>query len=115
MQTLLQRPIQNIKNVDFGAIGFVGFFMSLLLFWVIPVEMLGAVDNAFSFMFSFQMLEPIEIQKSSDPLIASSLFEDSRTQSLNQIYTFMNWSKVILWSMTIIFLIRFLFKNPVKQ
>ncbi|RTR28087.1 hypothetical protein EKG37_17440 [Robertmurraya yapensis] len=112
--SLFNRPIQNIKTIDIGAIAWVGFWLGGLFLLIIPVQMYGDIRNAFPIFFSFDFIEKIPAPADSSLSNSFQEIQTSRIEMLNKLYTFFNVSKVIFWIFTIGIIIKFLFKQPKK-
>lgn len=104
----IERPIYNIKNIEWGAIVWVGFWMTLLSAWVIPAEAQMGFVKSIKFLFSTNFYEVKEVSVPNDIIYSTTML----SQGLNNVYKLLNVGKVILWAMTIIMVLAFLFKNP---
>ncbi len=103
-----ERPIFNIKSIEWGAIAWVGFWMILLLAWVLPAEAHLGLSESFKFLLSPTFFEIKEISVSNDIVSTTTMV----SQGINNIYKLLNIGKIIFWVMTIIMILSFLFKEP---
>gem|GEM_PF-5963411 len=101
-----KRPIHNIKNIEWGAIAWVGFWLILLSAWVIPAEAHMGFAKTIKFLFSTNFYEIKEV--TNDAIYSTPMLNQGR----NNVYKLLNVGKVILWAMTIIMMLAFLFRNP---
>ncbi len=102
---IIERPVQNIKNIDWAVLGLSLFTMALICLWIIPVEIISGVKFSIGFLFSPEFYELKEI--SNDPFEPKLLI-----QQQNNLYQMFNIGKIIVWVMTPIMLLLFLFKKP---
>lgn len=98
---LIERPIYNIKQIDWGAVAWIGvFFVIPMTLWVFPAQARMGLIEAITYLFSLDFYK--------EPTVSTNIV--SRMQ--NKTYLLLNIGKVILWVWTIIIVLRFLFKQP---
>ncbi|MCM3619815.1 hypothetical protein M3936_19780 [Sutcliffiella horikoshii] len=102
------RPILNIKKIDWGLIIWMGFWVGLLLLWVIPTGAYLGIAESFKFLFSPNFYEVNNLSVTNDSIALTSPLDDTK----NNAYKILNISKVILWIATFIMIFMYLFKNP---
>lgn len=108
---MINRPIQNIKNIDLGLIAWFSFWIICLLLVTIPLQSLTNLNNSVSLLFSIDFIEKIEV-KQDKSLLTMSTYEAWKIEKLNELYTIINIFKVVFWIGSCCFLGRFLFKRP---
>lgn len=103
---LIERPIYNIKMVDYKAIFFVIFIMSIMFSFILSMDQLYTIKTAIGYLFSpeFHSLVPDR----------SSILESEpmMTSIENRLYGLLNIGKVIVWISTLSWIVYFLFKKP---
>ncbi len=101
---MIQRPLHNIKLIDYKFI--IGFSVFIIIFiaLAIPASIRSSILEAISFVFSPQFIEV----ESSNSLNSTSIQTE---QSVQNRYHILNVLKVSLWIMGAILLLGFLFKK----
>ncbi|MEB8675387.1 hypothetical protein P4H08_19060 [Bacillus cereus] len=101
---LIERPIYNIKQIDWGAIGWIGvFFIVPMVVWVFPAQARMGLTEAITYLFSPSFYE--------EPTVSTNIVN----QMQNKTYLLLNIGKVIIWIWTLIIVLRFLFKKPSRN
>ncbi|HDR7001825.1 TPA: hypothetical protein QCW13_005064 [Bacillus cereus] len=99
--SLIERPIHNIKQIDWGAVVWIGvFFVIPMTFWVFPAQARMGLIEAITYLFSLDFY--------TEPTVSTNIVSGMQ----NKTYLLLNIGKVILWIWTIIIVLRFLFKKP---
>lgn len=113
--SFFQRPIQNIKQIDYKYVVWMTFWGLFLVFSLIPFAQLMTLGEALRFIFSFDFL-PVEEMKATVTSrgLSESIF-DTHTLVKNRMYLTFNILKVLNWLFLLAFIIGFLFKKPKNE
>lgn len=93
---IIDRPIYNLRNINYGLLTWMSFWMLVLGAWIIPVQMHMTVLESIRFLFSFEFIEITNIQSET-------------------YYRTLNFLKVAVWIITVTASLIFLFKNPTTE
>ncbi|MGH0736105.1 hypothetical protein ACQVQ3_24475 [Bacillus cereus] len=97
---IIKRPIQNIKQADWGVVIWMSAWTSLIALWVIPAQAYTSVGESISFLFSLDFY--------SAPTVSENILTNMQNKTTN----LLNIGKVVFWFMTMALLFMFLFKKP---
>ncbi|MDA2074291.1 hypothetical protein PDM84_30095 [Bacillus cereus] len=98
---MIERPIYNIKQIDWGAVAWIGvFFIIPMTLWIFPAQAKMGLTEAITYLFSPNFYTEVTV---STNIVASVQ---------NKTYLILNIGKVIIWIWTLIIVLRFLFKKP---
>ncbi|PGR00756.1 hypothetical protein COA24_12750 [Bacillus cereus] len=98
---MIERPIYNIKQIDWGAVAWIGvFFIIPMTLWIFPAQAKMGLTEAITYLFSPNFYTEATV---STNIVASVQ---------NKTYLILNIGKVIIWIWTLIIVLRFLFKKP---
>ena len=103
---LIDRPIYNIKQIDFMGIGFVCLGIAAITIFVFSFQQVMTIGEFLNFMFSFGLLEKrnVIVDSFGSPSVQTGMF--------NTLATSMNITKIVFWILAPILLLLFLFKKP---